>query len=781
MGLALFNVPERAGRTADSAIIKKSKKSSTKSSITVNGGGGLAGRINTARAIIERNFGQYRDKYALIQDEHTLSEYITKCISNGIISIDTETTGLDPMLDKLVGISVYTPGMQASYIPINHRSYITNILCENQLPIEIIRREFQRIADANIAIIMFNASFDMRVMQNQVGVNLNCTWDGYLASRLLNENEGLGAKNLKTVHQKYCGNGDGEAQKFSDLFSGISFDIVPIKLGYLYAAHDAFITYELYEFQRPFLTATDPVCINQGLVDVAWVFHNIEMPCVKVVASVENTGVMFDMPTANALHEVYHKKLEEERAKVYSVIDMYKSEISMYKAKNVGSKLSEPINLDSPQQISALLYDIIEVKPVIDRKTKKLSRGTGEEIIAQIDHPLCKAILEYRGIGKLINTYIDKLPACVNPKDGRIHCSFNQYGADTGRFSSSDPNLQNIPSHNKDIRKMFRASDGYVLLSADYSQQEPKCLAALCKKHGDPQMYNTFMEGKDLYCEIASKAFNVPYDECKEFRADGTTNKEGKNRRKQAKSILLGVLYGRGTDSIAEQLGISRNEAQKIKDSVFKGFPAIKKFEEDSIQMSKECGFVTTVCGRKRRLPSMMLPDYEIKWKDGVAPDDDPLDFADDDLPFDNGSEKEVPDAVITKWLRRIQSARFKEKYKVFEAANAEGVWIVDNTRDKDVTKVVNARIQGSAADLSKLAMIELYKEEKLRDLGFRILITVHDEIIGECPKETADECARLLAQTMSDAAEIILEMPIKCDVECSYHWFGESITLKTA
>ena len=279
------------------------------------------------------------------------------------------------------------------------------------------------------------------------------------------------------------------------------------------------------------------------------------------------------------------------------------------------------------------------------------------------------------------------------------------------------------------------------------------------------------MAGKDLYVEIASKAFHKSYDECKEFRPDGTTNKEGKERRSQAKTILLGVLYGRGVDSIAEQLGTTSKEAQQIKDSVFKGFPAIQKFEQDSIQMSKDLGYVTTVCGRKRRLPSMMLPDYEVVWKDGVAPDDDPLSF-------DTEVSTDVPESLARKWIQRVRNAPFMKKRQVFEAANEEGLWIVDHTRDKDTTKVVNARIQGSAADLTKAAMIELNRHQRLRELGFRMLIPVHDEIIAECPEVNAKECSELLAQVMSQAAEKILKMPIKCDVEITKSWYGAPFDL---
>ena len=285
-------------------------------------------------------------------------------------------------------------------------------------------------------------------------------------------------------------------------------------------------------------------------------------------------------------------------------------------------------------------------------------------------------------------------------------------------------------------------------------------------------MYDTFMQGKDLYSEIASKAFNKPYEECREFNADGTTNKEGKARRTQAKSILLGVLYGRGTASIGEQLGCSTDKAQAIKDSVFRGFPAIKQFEEDSLQMAYDLGYVTTVCGRKRRLPDLQLPQYEFKWTNGVSPFDDPLDFT-------QIASTDVPQSIQTKYLSMLSKCKFYEKKKIFEKANKEGLWIIDNGgKIADATRqCVNARIQGSAADLTKIAMVELNRNERLKDLEFRLLIPVHDEIIAECPQENMTECSKLLAETMSKAAEKILEMPIKCDVEITRAWYGETVS----
>ena len=293
---------------------------------------------------------------------------------------------------------------------------------------------------------------------------------------------------------------------------------------------------------------------------------------------------------------------------------------------------------------------------------------------------------------------------------------------------------------------------------------------------GDPKMIKAYQEGKDLYAEIAALSFNTSYDNCLEFRPDGTTNPEGKNRRSQAKSILLGVLYGRGVPSIAEQLGTTTKKAQAIKDSVFKGFPAIPQFEQDSLDMAYEKGYVTTLWGRKRRLPDLQLDEYEFKWKDGAPPDDDLLDFASED---DTEKVQEVPEELVRKYVSKLRNAYFGQKRKIFEQANTEGIWIVDNgAKIADAQRqCVNARIQGSAADMSKLAMILVGNDERLKELGFRLLIPVHDELIAECPEENVKECSERFAMLMSKAAESGLTIPIKCDVEITKVWYGETIT----
>lgn len=456
--MGLFEVPQRAGRTQDSTIAKKAK-TVAKHTATVKGGTSLADKIALAKAMVEKNLGQYKDKYDVIRQEEMLHDYITECIGNGVISIDTETDGLDPILNHIAGPCIYTPGQKGVYIPMNHISYITQTLVPNQLSKEVVNREFQRFLNKKIDIIMFNSKFDIRVLRNQVGLkDMYCTWDGYLAARLLNENEPSNA--LKKLHQKYVLNGEADAFTFEELFKGIPFTMIPINTGYLYAARDPEITYELYEYQRKHLRLDHE---REDLRNVAWVFYNIEMPCVSVVADMEDNGVAFDLDYAHELSEKYHKMLDDAKNEFYQICSEYEPLINAYKMKNANHKLDTPINIGSPTQLAVLLYDILKVESV-DRKSPG---GTGEPILSKMDNPIAKAVLNYRTISKLISTYIDKLPECVNPKDGRIHCSFNQYGADTGRMSSSDPNLQNIPSRNHDIRKMFIATQEETIVNFD--------------------------------------------------------------------------------------------------------------------------------------------------------------------------------------------------------------------------------------------------------------------------------------------------------------------------
>ena len=449
--MALFNVPKRAGKSQDKAVAGKAK---TRVSAPKTVKNGLLGQISQITATVEKYLGKYKDDYEIITTKERLKEYIDVCIANDIISIDTETTGLDPILDNIVGLCLYTPNEKAAYVPINHTSYVTGVRVDNQLTESEVASVLQDIATMETYVVMFNAKFDIRVIRNQLGVYLDCDWDCYLAGRLLNENEE--SNKLKKLHNKYVLNGQGDAFAFDELFKGVPADKIPINTFYLYAAHDAVITYELYEYQKQFIYYEEDKSheARNGMNGVSWVFFNIEMPCVKVVCDMEDNGVKFDFDYQQKLSEKYNALLAEKTEQFYKLCDMYTNEIDAYRKQNVNCKLDDPINIGSPTQIAILLYDILQIEP----PDPKSPRGTGEAILQKIDNPIAKAILEFREMSKLVSTYIDKLPNCVNPKDGRIHCNFNQYGADTGRMSSSDPNLQNIPSHNKDIRKLFVAT-----------------------------------------------------------------------------------------------------------------------------------------------------------------------------------------------------------------------------------------------------------------------------------------------------------------------------------
>lgn len=778
-----FNLPSaKSSLIKDSKLIKKASTAKSSSTVTLKGGGSLLDKISSIVSFVKSKFEHKKDSFLLIKEEIDFSQYIDKCIENGFISIDTETTGLDPISDDIVGLCIYTPGKKAAYVPISHISYISNLPIEGQLSRGFLRTQLSKLIEYKVKIIMFNAPFDIRFIGNGLGCWLTCYWDVHIASRLLNENEPLGQGGLKALHKKYCQQGEGDSFSFDKLFENIPFNLIPITTAYLYAAHDAVITYELYEFQQPYLDPNNQLCIDSDLQDVSKVFFDIEMASMPAFISMEQLGINIDQEYAQTISEKYHKLSEKTQARVIDVCSMYKDEMDTYRRNNPGGKLQDPFNPSSSTQLAILLYDIIGVKPP-DPKTP---RGTGVEVLEKLDNPVCSAILDSRAFDKALSTYVDKIPGIVNPKDKRLHCRFNQIGADTGRVSSNNPNLQNIPSRpiklstgekidaGHDIRQFFCATDGYVLLSSDYSAQEPRITAHLSK---DEKMIQAYREGKDVYCQIASVSFGVPYDECKEFRPDGTHNPEGKARRNSAKSIVLGILYGRGIPSIAEQLGKSVKEAQTVYDKVLESFPGLKSFIEESQSMAREKGFVTTVWGRKRRLPDMQLPLFEFSYENGVTPDFDPL--ADDDM---DDLSTEVPDTLVEQFTNELLRCRgWKQKENVKEKLRAQGINVKDNGGfiAQAQRQCVNARVQGSAADLTKLAMIKLYTNKELNELGFRMLIPIHDEIMAECPKENVKRCAILMEQMMKDAAKD-LTVPIECDVEVFTHWYGDSLDIDT-
>ena len=758
----LFQLPPRATKAGDLSLVNKlAKPAPASKGVTVRQGKGIMERIPSIRAMANRYLGQYADIYKVIQDEKELEDYITKAIEDGEIAIDTETNGLDFGDMVIVGLCLYSPSQTGVYVPLNHVSYITMTKLDGQLSEQFVAEQLARLKDTKL--IFFNAKFDIRVIKQTLGVELIPYWDGYIGARLLNENEP--DNGLKALHNKYVLKGKGESFDYGSIFKGIPFSHIPINIAYLYAAHDAVITYELYKFQEPFLTKDHPTCIERNLQGVAYVFREIEMPLINIVAQMEDTGIALDLEYARGLEEKYGQELEKVEQEFFEELAQYKDDIDQYR-KQMGPacKLDERINLNSPTQLAILFYDVLGITPV----DKKSPRGTGEDILEKINIPLTRILLEYRRLQKLMSTYITKLPASLNPRTGRLHASFNQVGTDTGRFSSADPNMQNIPARNKDIRQMFVASPGYCLLSSDYSQQEPRLTAHMSR---DEKMINAYKQGKDLYAEIASIAFNQPYENCLEY-VNGVYSEEGYRRRQTSKAIVLGVCYGKGVPAIAEDLGITRQEAQKVYDEIMFHFPGLKQFMIESQNMARELGYVDTVWGRKRRLPNMQLEPYEFSYSGKVPTNFDPL-------AFDQEVSNEVPEGIKRKYSAMLNRASWSEKQRIIAQARNEGIIIKDNSGyiAEATRQCVNSRIQGSAADMTKKAMLLVGKDSQLREWGFRLLLTVHDELIGECPKENAKQVAERFSALMIEAAKD-LDVPSKCDVVITERWYGEPLEI---
>lgn len=750
MALVKKVVPKNV-KEQDKAVIDKTKNMNT-AVMSVKGGKSVLDTINSITAVVNTKLGKYKDKYVVLRTEEEILDYFNTIQQNGIASIDTETSGLDPISDELAGICVYTPNKKSAYIPYGHISYITGQKVANQPSKELLQKAFNNLTD--VKWIFHNAKFDIRFMRNQLGIKLIAYWDTMLASRCIDENESASLKNL---HLKYCKTEDTESLTYDKLFEGISFTLIPIKTGYLYAAGDAKKTFDLYEYQKTILNRRNaPGPYN--------VFMNIEMPIIDVIADMEDTGITLDIEFAKQLSEKYHKQLDEQEASVYNIINNYKDKIDAYKKRNPDNKLSEPINISSPTQIAILLYDILGlVSP-----DKNKPRGTGEEILLALNHPLSQVILDYRGTQKLLSTYIDKMPQIVNTKTGKIHCSFNQYGAKTGRFSSDNPNMQNIPSHNKEIRKMFGARDGYALVGSDFSQQEPRTLAHMS---GDKELIKAYSEGKDIYAWIASFIYNVPYEQCKEFNADGTKNPEGKERRTSVKSIILGIMYSRGDKSVAEQLGVSINEAKDIINKFFDSFPSVKDFIDKTQLNAHKLGYVTTAWGRIRHLPDMLLDEYEFYYEEGKSNDFDPLDFSSSNI------STEVPKKIVDKYTKQLSKTfSFKDKNTIKDQLKQQGIIVKDNGgKIADASRqCVNSIIQGTSADMTKLAMINIHKDKLLNEWGFKLLLQVHDEVIGECPIENAKKCADRLSEIMINSAKEKISVPMKCDAEITKVWYGD-------
>lgn len=789
IGDMFCNVSARKTQEAQKKALEMLSKKSSKKQVAKVVPKSISGKVQLAKEMSKEVFADKLDRLELLDNENKIREYIDCAITNGIIAVDTETNGLDRIDGKIAGVCLYTPGQKGVYIPVRHESFMTGIELKTNVSKEFMNEQFERMNKSNIKYVLHNAKFDMHILWWMLGIKIIPYWDTQIGSQLLNENE---PHKLKVLYKKYVDNADENSKvaSFNSLFKGIEFNKVPPDVAYMYASFDPIMTYELYQFQYDFIDINGKYCKEKGLERVAEVFRNIEMPLIQVVFEMECTGVKIDTDLAEKLKAQYTKHKDAAEVKFNLEIDKLNDKFDKLMIKNPAAynKLFKDgirkVSISSPTQLAILFYDVLE----FESPDKKSPRGTGEAILKSFNHPLVDSILEYRSMSKLLSTYIEAIPQHIAKRDNRLHANFNQYGAKTGRFSSSDPNLQNIPSQKTtlsdgtvidaghDIRQMFIAGDGMVIVGGDFSQQEPRCLAHMSD---DPHMLQAYLEGKDLYATIASKIYKMPYDECKEFRADGTVNPDGKARRTSVKPVLLGLMYGRGVPSIAEQMKISTQEAQKIIDDFYAEFPKVKEFVDFAQTFARDYGFVETAWGRKRRLSDMQLPPIEIKpCIKSYSDNFDPFAFdATESIPQDDY----VPDEVYRKYYTLLNRARGRQQQqKVKELAEQEGYTIKDNRGFIEDAKrqCVNSIIQGSAADMTKLTMIKIFNDEELNKLGYKLIIPVHDEVLGICPRENAKAVRDRLEYIMVHIVDGKFKIPMKCDIEVTERWYGEGIEI---
>lgn len=474
---------EISEKTKTKEIIQKIKKEKTSSKeistekIVKSKKISLDDKLNLITQEVIRVLGKQTDNILCIKDLDTFHSYIDKCIKNNIVAIDTETNNsLDPVTCQLMGLCLYTPNEKQVYIPVNHRDHVTKEKFSWQITEKDIKNELQRLIDAKTYSILHNGKFDYEVLKCTCDVIINIDWDTMIGAKLLDENE-----HSAGLKQQYIDKIDPSQEKYSidDLFSNIEYaDVDPDIFSY-YAATDSLMTYKLYKWQRDQFNLKE----NSRLLSLA---NTVEMPLVKVIAEMELAGMEVDIDYSKLLSDKYHKNLDKVDNEISIELSKIKSKIDSWRltpeanaktkkrngddgGKSKSEMLQDPINLSSPTQLAILFYDVLKC-PVVNKKTP---RGTGEEDLKAIKNilklSLCDLLLERRELVKLLTTYIDAIPELAKRwPDGRVRTHFNQYGAATGRLSSSDPvNFQNIPSHEKSIRMLFRAKESYRVVEPE--------------------------------------------------------------------------------------------------------------------------------------------------------------------------------------------------------------------------------------------------------------------------------------------------------------------------
>jgi DNA polymerase-1 len=602
----------------------------------------------------------------IVLDEAALDALVERLNASEGIAFDTETTSTDQMQAKLVGISLAVEPGEAYYIPVGHRAGDGP-----QLPLDLVLDRLRPpLTDPNIPKYGHNIKYDAVIMEQHGLVVSPLSVDTMIGEWLLRPETSRGKLGLKS--QAFIRLGIEMTEIEELIGSGrkqITFDLVPIERAAPYAGADADMTLRLVgEVGRDLAEAGQEK-----------LFYEVEMPLVPVLADMEQSGVLVDVDALRRMSAEMSETIAEFQAQIYRI---------------VGYEL----NVNSTQQLSEALFEKLRLSTEGLRKTKSGHYSTAADVLESLRPQdttgVIEAILQYREAEKLKSTYLDALPALVNPQTGRIHSSFNQTGTVTGRISSSDPNLQNIPIRSevgRRVRDAFIAAPGHLLLAADYSQVELRVLAHVS---GDEALRQAFLDDQDIHATTAAAVNGVPLAEVT------------REQRSFAKAVNFGLLYGMGAFRLARDSGLTLPEAEEFIKRYFERFPKVRAYLDQTLQQAIEQGYVETLLGRRRYFP--------------------------------------------------IFASQSSGRQSSVERRAAE-------------REAINMPIQGTAADIIKLAMIRLHDALREGGLRSRMILQVHDELVLEVPEAEAEASLALVKEVMSSAYP--LDVPLKVDAGVGQHW----------
>jgi len=590
-------------------------------------------------------------EYITVLDRKTLDRAISEIREE--VTVDTETSSASPMDAELAGISFASSKERAYYVPVGH----VYPGAPDQLEKEYVLDQLKGVLkNSGILKTGHNIKYDFIVLARE-GLRMEGVgFDSMIASYLLNPNRST--HNLDDTALEHLGI---KKISFNDVMGKDRKDFreVPVEEATVYSGEDSAVTFRLKEKFGPELERSS----------LSALFHEIEMPLVEVLADMEMAGVKIDV----SLMDTFSKKMANELSGI---------------EQRIYFMAGEEFNINSPKQLQEILYEKLGLKPT---KKTKTGYSTNMEVLEQLSrvHELPKEIIEYRGLSKLKNTYVDALPKMVHAATGRVHTSFNQTVTATGRLSSSEPNLQNIPVRGEwggRIREAFVAEEGNVLLSSDYSQIELRIFAHLS---GDRGLIEAFNSDGDIHTRTACELFGVS--------ADGVTP----DMRRSAKTVNFGIVYGISPYGLSQQLGIGADEARHYIDMYFARHSGVKNYIDGLIASARESGFVATLYGRKRAVPELKSSNRNI----------------------------------------RMLGERL----------------------------ATNSPVQGSAADIIKVAMIHIWKRMKRENLRARMVLQVHDELLFEVPEQEKDHMLTLVREEMEGAAR--LDVPLKVEIGAGKNW----------